>query len=74
LYVITTAKKRDSKDWEDDAKVLGIKIEVVDSWNNIKNYMHLKTVSLFLMNNELSDILHGVNLLLLFVGKTNGFY
>jgi hypothetical protein len=42
LYVITTAKKRDSRDWEDDAKILGLKIEVVDSWNNIKNYMHLE--------------------------------
>ena len=42
LYVITTAKKRDSGDWEDDAKKLGIKIVSVDSWNNIKNYMHLE--------------------------------
>jgi hypothetical protein len=42
LYVITTAKKRDSGDWEDDAKKAGVKIEVVDSWNNIKNYLHLE--------------------------------
>lgn len=42
LYVITTAKKRDSGDWEEDAKKVGAKIEVVDSWNNIKNYMHLE--------------------------------
>lgn len=42
LYVITTAKKRDSGDWEDDAQKVGVKIEVVDSWNNIKNYMHLE--------------------------------
>jgi hypothetical protein len=42
LYVITTAKKRDSGDWEDDAKKAGVKIQVVDSWNNIKNYMHLE--------------------------------
>jgi hypothetical protein len=42
LYVITTAKKRDSGDWEDDASKLGVKIEVVDSWNNIKNYMRLE--------------------------------
>ena len=38
LYVITTAKKRDSGDWEDEAALLGIENVVVDSWNNIKNY------------------------------------
>lgn len=42
LYVITTAKKRDSGDWEEDADRLGVKIEVVDSWNNIKNYLWLQ--------------------------------
>lgn len=41
LYVITTAKKRDSGDWEEDAEKVGVKIEVVDSWNNIKNYIWL---------------------------------
>lgn len=41
LYVITTAKKRDTGDWEEDAKKVGVKIEVVDSWNNIKNYLWL---------------------------------
>lgn len=42
LFVITTAKKRDSGDWEEDAEKLGVEIETVDSWNNIKNYMHLE--------------------------------
>jgi glutaredoxin-related protein len=42
LYVITTAKKRDSGDWEEDAEKLGVKIEIVDSWNNIKNYTTFK--------------------------------
>jgi hypothetical protein len=42
LYVITTAKKRDSGDWEEDAAKVGVKIQIVDSWNNIKNYMHLE--------------------------------
>lgn len=42
LFVITTAKKRDSGDWEEDAAKVDAKIEVVDSWNNIKNYMHLE--------------------------------
>jgi len=41
LYIITTAKKRDSGDWEDEAAILGIQDVTVDSWNNIKNYMHL---------------------------------
>ncbi|MEG0239461.1 MAG: hypothetical protein RR643_04855 [Anaerorhabdus sp.] len=42
LYVITTAKKRDSGDWEDEASIVGITDIVVDSWNNIKNYMDVK--------------------------------
>jgi hypothetical protein len=44
LYVITTAKKRDTGDWEEDAKKVGVDIEVVDSWNNIKNYIWLENV------------------------------
>lgn len=52
LYVITTAKKRDDKDWEEEAlhfyisndpdvgfKELTIK---VDSWNNIKKYAEVE--------------------------------
>lgn len=42
LYVITTAKKRDTGDWEEDAEKAGVTIEAVDSWNNIKNYMWLE--------------------------------
>ena len=38
LYVITTAKKRDSGDWEEEAAMLGIQRIVVDSWNNIQKY------------------------------------
>ena len=38
LYVITTAKKRNDKDWEEEASKLGIKDITVDSWNNIKKY------------------------------------
>lgn len=41
LYVITTAKKRNSKDWEHEATLLGINEIVVDSWNNISKYTHL---------------------------------
>lgn len=42
LYVITTAKKRDTGDWEEDAEKVGVKIEVVDSWNNIMNYISIR--------------------------------
>lgn len=41
LYVITTARKRDSKDWELEltyfSEVSGVRI-VIDSWNNISKY------------------------------------
>lgn len=52
LYIITTAKKRDSADWEREAlrfnipmsrenSQAGIRV-VVDSWNNIKNYTEVE--------------------------------
>ena len=52
LYIITTAKKRDSRDWEEEAlpflisknpenSVSGIKL-VVDSWNNLLAYTEVK--------------------------------
>lgn len=51
LYIITTAKKRDSKDWEkecvpfllsthEDSCYWGVKV-VVDSWNNIAKYKNV---------------------------------
>ena len=45
LYIITTARKRDSKEWEDELVKLGIQGEtevVIDSWNNIKKYVEVK--------------------------------
>lgn len=42
LYVITTAKKRDSHDWEDEARAADIRYIRVDSWNNIKKYTFIK--------------------------------
>lgn len=39
LYIITTAKKRDDKDWQKEAAKLDLDELVVDSWNNIKKYI-----------------------------------
>ena len=41
LYIITTARKRDTQDWEKEAKTLPFSF-VVDSWNNIKKYANVK--------------------------------
>lgn len=51
LYVITTAKKRDSLEWEKDASLWGIGKEedatfagrmVIDSWNNVGKYTEIE--------------------------------
>lgn len=45
LYIITTARKRDSKEWESELLKLGIELQtqvVVDSWNNIAKYVGVK--------------------------------
>lgn len=42
LYIITTAKKRDTKDWERDTEFLRIKNVTVDSWNNISKYTDVR--------------------------------
>lgn len=38
LYVITTARKRDTLDWIDEAVHIPLEITAVDSWNNIQKY------------------------------------
>ena len=42
LYVITTAKNRDTGDWHEEAAMVGVTIKEVDSWNNISNYLGVK--------------------------------
>lgn len=38
LYIITTAKKRDSMEWDEECARFNIFDPVIDSWNNIKKY------------------------------------
>lgn len=42
LYIITTAKKRDSKEWELECGLFLITDVIVDSWNNIEKYKNVK--------------------------------
>ena len=41
LYIITTAKKRDTHEWEPELMVFDIHAEAIDSWNNIKKYKEI---------------------------------
>ena len=39
LYIITTARKRDTKEWEDEVEPFDLKRKItIDSWNNIGKY------------------------------------
>lgn len=43
LYIITTARKRDTKEWEEECKPFEFKSPIIiDSWNNIKKYEKVK--------------------------------
>jgi len=41
LYIITTAKKRDTHEWEPELMLYGMEA-IIDSWNNIKKYKEIK--------------------------------
>lgn len=38
LYIITTARKRDTKEWEKELDVFGISAKSIDSWNKVQAY------------------------------------
>ena len=42
LYIITTARKRDTKDWEKECEPFGYSDITVDSWNNIGKYSEVE--------------------------------
>ena len=51
LYIITTAAKRNKKEWEEECKPFKVKPAVIDSWNNIKKYVTIKD-SFFLFDED----------------------
>lgn len=56
IYVITTARKRDEKDWEGDAAYLrangtNVTIKAVDSWNNIAKHQGISG-ALFILDEQ----------------------
>lgn len=53
LVVITTPKKRDTHDWEDEAATIGITELTVDSWNRIGEYTKI-TDTFFIFDEQRS--------------------
>lgn len=51
LYIITTARKRDTKDWEKECEPFGIQPAAVDSWNNISKYEEVEN-SFFIFDEQ----------------------
>jgi len=50
LYIITTAKKRDKKEWEEEMRPFGITAKI-DSWNNLKKYINVEE-AFFLLDEQ----------------------
>ena len=70
LIVITTAKKRDTGDWEREASLLGIDDICVDSWNNIQKYKSKKNC--FFIFDEQRAIGYGAwTKAMIFIAKRN---
>ena len=42
LYIITTARKRDTQEWEKELEPFDIQPKVIDSWNKIKDYREVE--------------------------------
>ena len=57
LYIITTAQKRDKKEWEAECCFFDIPNDdsevIIDSWNNIHSILKCRMLSLYLMSKEL---------------------
>ena len=51
LYIITTAAKRDKKEWEEELKEFPILQVTIDSWNNIKKYVDVEN-SFFIFDEQ----------------------
>lgn len=51
LYIITTARKRDTFEWEKELVAFDIKATAIDSWNNIKKYENV-TDAFFLFDEQ----------------------
>ncbi len=51
LYIITTARKRDTRDWEKEAEPFPFEPTAVDSWNNIQKYI-LVSDSFFIFDEQ----------------------
>jgi hypothetical protein len=53
LYIITTAKKRDKMEWDEELLILGnrMPVHVIDSWNNIGKYQNV-TDSFFIFDED----------------------
>lgn len=51
LYIITTARKRDTLDWEHEMEPFGTQARAVDSWNKIADYVAVKN-SFFIFDEQ----------------------
>lgn len=51
LYIITTARKRDTHEWLPELMKLHLDVEAIDSWNNIKKYADV-TDSFFIFDEQ----------------------